>query len=210
MDFTFSFNSSLLSTILNKNPNYLDWFRSLNTYLPVSNINTVNRVSAFLAQCCHESNNFITLEENLNYSATRLIEIFPTHFSNLQEANTYDRKPIKIANRVYANRMGNGDEKSGDGWNYRGRGLIQLTGKNSYLQYSTDVFNNNSAQLDPSLLTTTDGAVQSACWFWTKNNLNVLADQNNINAISRKINGGDNGLQERSQLYNKILSILKT
>ena len=99
-------------------------------------INTLNRAAGFLAQCSHESNNFRILEENLNYSADALIKVFPKYFKSLDEAKLYARNPEKIANKVYANRMGNGDEASGDGFKYRGRGFIQLTGKNNYQMFA--------------------------------------------------------------------------
>lgn len=192
----FSFNSVQIQHIIGPAGRYLDWFYALNTYLPEYGINTKEQVAAFLAECCHESNNFTQLEENLNYSAERLLIVFPRYFSTLEDTQLYERQPMKIANRVYANRMGNGNEQSGDGWLYRGRGLIQITGKDNYIQLGID---------DPNVLTSISGAVEGSCKYWEVNGLASLTD---INDISRKVNGGTNGLQVREQLYNKILGIL--
>lgn len=163
-------------------------------------INTPLRQAAFLAQCAHESREFTLTEENLNYSADRLLKVFPKYFKSLEQATLYARNPRAIASYVYANRMGNGPESSGDGYRYRGRGYIQLTGHDNYMQFAaataTDALN------QPSLVSDTDGAALSAGWFWSKNSLNQLADKEDMMTITRRINGGLNGLQERMAYYH--------
>lgn len=170
------------------------------------NINTPLRQAAFLAQCAHESREFTTTEENLNYSPDRLLAVFPKHFQTTEEANRYGRNPQAIANRVYANRMGNGPESSGDGYKYRGRGYIQLTGHDNYMRYAaataTDALNN------PDIVFDTEGAALSAAWFWSKNGMNELADKEDMMTITRRVNGGLNGLQERMAYYHQARQAL--
>lgn len=166
------------------------------------NINTVNRVAGFMAQCYHESGGFLYREENLNYSKNALLKVFPKYFKTETEAIKYAREPEKIANRVYANRMGNGDEESGDGYKYRGRGYIQLTGKNNYVKFSESI----GKSLDSTIkyLGTKDGALESALWYWTENNINKYCDNDDIDGMTIAVNGGTNGLVERKNLYNKF------
>lgn len=163
-------------------------------------INTPLRQAAFIAQCAHESREFTVTEENLNYSAERLIKVFPRYFKSLEQATLYARNPRAIASYVYTNRMGNGLESSGDGFRYRGRGYIQLTGHDNYMQYAaasaTDALNN------PDMVSDTEGAALSAGWFWSKNGLNQLADKEDMISITKRINGGLNGLQERMAYYH--------
>ncbi len=164
-------------------------------------INTKLRIAHFMAQIEHESG-LKPISENLNYSAKGLMQTFGKYFDN-SESLLYARKPEKIANRVYANRMGNGDEKSGEGWKYRGRGFIQITGKYNYIMLSKDTRINF---LDnPDLLLTEANSLISALWFWNKNKLNLLADKNDIEGITKVINGGNNGLKHRKELLNKYL-----
>lgn len=174
------------------------------------NINTTERVAMFLAQCGHESAGFSTFKENLNYSAQALNSVFPKYFKNAgRDANLYARKPEKIANIVYANRIGNGPESSGDGWKYRGRGLIQLTGKSNYTEFSKD-FDIPDVLANPNLVSDDlTIAVKSAIWFWLKNDLNKFADANDVKGCTKRINGGYIGLEERVSLYNKIKSELE-
>ena len=177
-------------------------------------INTPLRLSHFLGQAAHESGDFKVVEENLNYSAQGLSAIFGKYFpGNLNES--YARQPQKIANRVYANRMGNGTEISGDGWNFRGRGYIQLTGKLNYEGFSNVIGIN---LLGISLLTTPDLVSQkyplsSAAWFFSKTGLNEIADQGStdeiVTSITRKVNGGILGLSPRIQEFNKFYNLLK-
>lgn len=169
-------------------------------------INTVNRVAAFLAQIGHESGRLQFVEENLNYSATALLRVFGKYFPSQNVAARYARKPPMIANRVYANRMGNGNEASGDGWKYRGRGLIQLTGRNNYKACGTTLM--IDLEKDPDWVKTPFGAVVTACWFWDKTKLNAFADKDDIVTISKKINGGTHGLEDRVDLYKKAKTLL--
>jgi len=171
---------------------------SLNSELPKANINTTFRVCAFLSQVAEESGHFLRYRENLNYSAEALLKVWPTHFDKTN-VDKYAHNPEKIANRAYANRMGNGDEASGDGWRYAGKGLIQLTGRDNYRHYAqaTGV----DALAHPELLTTPQVAVNSACWFWSVNDLNHWADVEDITSITKHVNGGVLGLSERKALY---------
>lgn len=205
MSFTFEFKKEHLQDIIGKNP-YLDyWYDAICQILPVYEINTPERVAAFLAQCAHESGNFKFLKENLNYRAESLVKTFPKYFPDLGTAKAYEKQPEKIANRVYSNRMGNGDEASGDGFRYLGRGLIQLTGKNNYTIFAASI----DTPLDqiPEYLQTFEGAVQSACWFWEQNNLNKEADARDIKTMTRKINGGFIGLEDRIKHYEHALHL---
>ena len=169
-------------------------------------INTVNRAAGFLAQCGHESNGFTVLKENLNYSADGLAKIFKKYFPSVADATPYARNPEKIANKVYANRMGNGPESSGEGYKFRGRGAIQLTGKDNYTQFAKSV----GMTLDEAVadLETLDGAIESACWFWQKNGLNAICDANDIVKMTKRINGGTIGLEDRTKHYNHAKEIL--
>ena len=169
-------------------------------------INTVNRAAGFLAQCGHESNGFTVLKENLNYSAEGLNKIFHKYFPTLADATPYARQPQKIANKVYANRMGNGDEASGDGFKFCGRGAIQLTGHDNYASFADSV----GYSLDECVadLETLDGAIESACWFWKKNGLNAICDADDIVAMTKRINGGTIGLSDRTEHYNKAKELL--
>jgi len=170
-------------------------------------LSTLNRRASFLAQCAHESMQFTVVSENLNYSAEGLQRTFKKYFPTPQLADTYARKPQMIANRVYANRMENGPESSGDGWRFRGRGFIQLTGKRNYRLAG----NNLGINLleDPDYISRSPiGAIETALWFWTINNLNSYADRNDIKGQTLKINGGYNGLEERVRYYERAKQIL--
>jgi len=205
-EFTFDFKKEHLAEMIGKNP-YLDyWYDAICQILPVYEIHTPERVAAFMAQCAHESGYFKFLRENLNYRAESLLRTFPKYFKTLDEAKQYERQPEKIANRVYANRMGNGDEKSGDGFRYLGRGLIQLTGKNNYTLFAAAV--DTPVEQIPEYLQTFEGAIQSACWFWEQNNLNRFADSRDIVTMSKRINGGTIGMDDRIQKYNKFLKLV--
>lgn len=169
------------------------------------NINTPLRLAHFFAQLQHESN-FKLVSENLNYSRTRLLEVFPKYF-NSENVDDYAGKPEKIANRVYANRMGNGLETSGDGWKYRGKSYIQLTGYNNYKALSdatgVDYINN------PDLLLNEPDAMLCACWFWSINSINKYADNDDVESVTRRINGGLNGLADRKKHLKKYKAIFK-
>ncbi len=205
MSFTFEFKKEHLQSLIGNNP-YLDyWYNSMCEILPVYEINTPERVAAWLAQCAHESGYFKFLKENLNYRAESLLKTFPKYFKTLEEAKQYEKQPEKIANRVYANRMGNGDENTGDGFRYLGRGLIQLTGKNNYTFFAASI--DTPLEEIPEYLQTFEGAVQSACWFWEQNNLNKLADARDIVTMSKRINGGTIGMEDRLMKYEKCLKM---
>lgn len=192
----------------NKNPEMCKYYiDALNKVLPEYKIDTKLRLCHFLAQILHESGNLKYKSENLNYSAKALRSVFGKYFKTDEIANEYARKPEKIANKVYANRMGNGNEASGDGWKYRGRGLIQLTGKNNYTICGQSIKLNliNNPDL---LITTPEASVKAACWFWNKNNLNGLADKDDIKTITKRINGGYNGIDDRTDILKRAKSIL--
>ncbi len=184
-----------------------EWFAVLSKELPAYNITTDLQVAAFLAQCAHESANFTVLKENLNYSADALSKIFKKYFPTLLSAQPFHRKAEDIANKVYGNRMGN--TLPGDGFKYRGRGLIQVTGKENYTACSKYLYNDDRLITDPDFLLSKEGAVKSACWYWNSRALNELANLGDTKAITKKINGGYNGLEERIKNYEHILAILK-
>lgn len=163
-------------------------------------INTPLRLAAFLAQVDHESQGFTRTLENLNYSATALTATWPKRFPP-EIALQYHRQPERIANRAYADRMGNGAESSGDGWRYRGRGYIQLTGRDNYMDFSR----NKRMPLEEvaAYLETEQGAMESAAWWYSSRNLNALADKGDIKGMTKVINGGYNGLADRVALYDK-------
>jgi len=183
------------------------YYEALNEVMQEYQINTPLRISHFLAQILHESGHFKYKSENLNYSAAGLRKTFPKYFTNDVIANQYARKPEKIANRVYANRMGNGNEASDDGFAFRGRGLIQLTGKDNYTKCGQDL--NIDLVKNPDLITSDPvTCVKTACWFWNKNKLNTYADNDDIKTITRKINGGVNGLDSRTLICNIAKGVL--
>lgn len=198
-----------LQKMLPRNPNVDQWYDSLSRFLPQYEIDTDQRVAAFMAQCSHESAGFTVLRENLNYRWESLRRVFPKYFPNDEIARRYASLPNKqeaIANRVYANRMGNGPEESGDGFRYRGRGLIQLTGRNNYAAFADSIgFTPEEAS---EYLETFEGATESACWFWKTNNLNRWADRGDIVGLTKRINGGTIGLEDRIKHYGHALSIL--
>lgn len=195
-----------IKTLLNNNKDYKEWTKILNEVLPKYEINAnKQRLAMFIAQTAHESANYTRLSENLNYSQQGLLLVFPKYF-NIITAKSYARNPEKIANRVYANRMGNSDQLSGDGWKYRGKGLIQITGKSNHIKFAN--FINKSLEDTITFMLTKKGALESACWFWKFNNLNPLADNGDITKITRLINGGSNGLQDRISKYNKALKFI--
>jgi putative chitinase len=208
MSFNFDFTQEQLAQLLPGNP-YLDhWYEALCQILPDYEINTPQRVAAFLAQCAHESGGFRALKENLNYRAETLRKIFPKYFPTDDIANQYAGLPNKqeaIANRVYANRMGNGDEASGDGFRYCGRGLIQLTGKQNYTKFAESL--DIPVEEASEFLSTFEGAIQSAAWFWESNNLNQYADSGDILTMTKRINGGTIGLEDRKKHYEHALHV---
>ena len=188
----------------NKHPEV--WVDPLNQMLPKYEINTKNRIASFIAQCAHESVDFTAFKENLNYSADGLMKTWPKRFPTVEVALPYARNPAKIANKVYADRMGNGDEASGDGNKFRGRGLIQLTGKANYVKFATAIMMTMDETI--AYLETPAGALESACWFWKTLNLNKFADTADIAGMTKTINGGNLGLQGRKAKFDNALKVL--
>lgn len=183
------------------------YLEALNLTLPEYQINTKLRLCHFLAQIIHESGHLKYNQENLNYSAKALRSVFGKYFPTDVLAEQYARKPEKIANRVYANRMGNGDEDSGDGWLRRGRGLIQLTGTDNYKACSKAL--NIDLMKNPDLIVSNaEVCVKTACWFWSSKRLNEWADKDDIITITKKINGGLNGIESRKELLSRAKNVL--
>ena len=200
---------SQLKQLLPKNPYVEHWHHALEQLFPDYDINTPRRMAAFIAQCAHESGGFMVLKENLNYKAATLRKIFPKYFPNDQIAQEYASKPnkqIAIASKVYANRMGNGDEASQEGGKFCGRGLIQLTGRSNYQAFADSL--EMSIDDVPEYLQTFEGAAQSACWFWDTNKLNQWADAGDILTLTKRINGGTIGLEDRKKHYDHALHVL--
>ena len=180
------------------------WEIPLNQVFVKYDIGTPKRQAAFIGQCAVESANFTRLQENLNYSAQRLTQVWPSRFPNVSMAEPYANNPEKLANFVYAGPMGN--RQDGDGWKFHGRGLIQLTGRENYANCGSgvgvDLIDN------PDLLLTPKYAALSAGWFWNKKGLNTLADTQEYGAMTRRINGGLTGLDERIAKITKALQVL--
>jgi len=180
------------------------WLGPLNETFQKYDISTPARQASFIGQCQHESNNFRVLEENLHYSAAALMRVWPSRFPNLDVASQYANNPEKIANKVYAGRMGN--TQDGDGWAFHGRGCIQLTGRDSYDRcgkaFGVDLINQPQLLVDPYY------AVLSAGWFWNRAGLNALADAQDYDTMTKRINGGLLGLDDRKAKIAKALSIL--
>lgn len=182
------------------------WAAALNAILPTYGIDAnPQRLAAFLAQCGHESNGFTAVVENLNYSASALTATWPKRFP-ADVAAKYARQPEKIANRAYADRMGNGPEESGDGWRYRGRGVIQLTGRSNYAAFGKAA--GRTLEEVAAYLETKQGAVEAAAWYWQAHNLNALADAGKFQAMTRAINGGLNGYDDRLARYERYIAAL--
>lgn len=181
----------------------------IDTLVAKFNVSSALRLSHFLAQCAHESGNFKVLNENLNYSADGLLKIFPKYFKDKATADAYARKPEKIANRVYANRMGNGDEASGDGYKFRGRGYIQLTGKDNYKAFSDFI---GEDCVDNPDLVSSKYPLTSAAFFFEKNKLWDICDKGNtpdvVTLVTKRVNGGTHGLDDRLSKFNTFNSIL--
>lgn len=202
----------MLRELIGNNPDSDNWYEAMVELLPKYGIDTVERVSGFIAQCAHESNNFKSLEENLNYSEDALNRVFPRYFGPGKEnAAEYARNPQKIANYVYQDKNRSaagalGNVKEGDGWLFRGRGLKQLTGRNNYEAFGKTV--NMSAEDAALYVASKKGAIESACWFWDKAKLNPIADSKDIVAMTKKINGGTIGLDDRKQRYEKAMKVL--
>jgi putative chitinase len=212
-EFKFKFTVEQVRQILKGNPASDKWYDAMIDIFPKYDITTVERVAGFMAQCAHESNNFRTLEENLNYSDQALLKTFSRYFGAppKQNAKDYSRKPEKIANYVYMDRnrsaggaLGNVNE--GDGWKFRGRGLKQLTGRSNYSAFGKTV--GMTADEAAEYVATEKGAIESACWFWDTRKLNSYADRRDIVGMTKVINGGDIGLADRTTRFNEALRVL--
>ena len=208
MSFDFEFTKEHLGEIISDNPD--NWYDALCELLPKYGITTERRVAHFLSQCAHESGGFKKLEENLNYSEKALNAVFGRYFGpGKRDAAEYARNPEKIANYVYMDefrkyKMGNVEE--GDGWRFRGRGLKQLTGRHNYTKFGESV--NMTAEEAAEYVATPAGAIESACWFWDTNNLNSIADTDDVVKMTKKINGGNIGLEDRQKRYTHALQVL--
>ena len=210
----FPLTKDMLRAMIGNNPDSDTWYDALAEIMPKYDITTPNRIAGFIAQCAHESNNFKSLEENLNYSEKALLSVFGRYFGTgkgKRDAAEYARNPEMIANYVYQDEfrtkkgaMGNVEE--GDGWRFRGRGLKQLTGRNNYTAFGKTV--GMSAEEAAEYVATPKGAVESACWFWDTNKLNAIADTGDIVKMTKKINGGTIGLEDRTARWEKALALL--
>jgi len=209
----FEFTKEQLGKIIPGNKDVDAWYEALVAIMPKYEINTKRRVAHFLSQCAHESNNFRSLQENLNYSEKALNAVFGRYFGAAPKRNAaeYARNPEKIANYVYQDefrkyKMGNVNE--GDGWLFRGRGLKQLTGRENYTRFGASI--NISAEEAAVYVATPKGAVESACWFWNANKLNTIADTDDVVKMTKKINGGNIGLADRQKRYINAMEVLGT
>jgi putative chitinase len=195
-----------LQKILPHNTNSHTLCATLNALLPKYEINTKNRIAGFLSQCAVESVEFTVLEENLNYGPQSLMKTWPHYFLSVTTANQYAHQPEKIANHVYANRYGNGDEVSGDGWKYRGRGAIQTTFHDNYKVFAISI----GLPLDQTVAycETLAGGIESACFYWKMHKINADCDADNIESMTHKINSAELGLDRRTMYYEKAKSLL--
>lgn len=169
-------------------------------------IQTLRQQAAFIGQCGHESGNFRVLEENLNYAADRLMKIWPRRFPTIEVAQPYHRNPRKIANKVYANRMGNRDEASDDGWRFRGSGWVQLTGHDNFYHFGKAM--GEDFVMKPDLVRTPEYAAQSAGWFWSTHKCNQIAESGDWKALTKRINGGEIGLADRIKHTQHAMQVL--
>lgn len=214
MSFEFEFTQEHLAAMIPGNSKVEEWYAALCDILPKYGVVTPRRVAHFVSQCAHESNNFRSLEENLNYSEAALNSVFGRYFGEPPKRNAaeYARNPEKIANYVYMDEFRSargalGNTQPGDGWRFRGRGLKQLTGRNNYAAFGKTV--GMSAEEAADYVATEKGAIESACWFWSSNNLNSIADTDDVVLMTKRINGGNIGLEDRQSRYTKALEIFK-
>ena len=197
--------SSTIKAVMPQTTQASVYVEPLNAAMQFAEVNTPLRIAMFLAQLAHESTQLNRIVENLNYSEQGLLDTFPKYF-NAASARDYARQKERIANHVYANRLGNGDEASGDGWKYRGRGLIQVTGKSNYADCGKALgldLVDAPEQLEQPML-----AARSAAWFWKAKGLNALADAQDIVGATQRINGGTKGLKERREFYERAKASL--
>ena len=207
----FDFKKEHLAAMIPGNKNVTDWYIALMEVMPNYGITTERRIAHFISQCAHESNNFRSLSENLNYSEKALNAVFGRYFGAAPKRNAaeYARNPQLIANYVYQDefrkyKMGN--VNPGDGWLFRGRGLKPLTGRENYTRFGESI--DITAEEAADYVSTPKGAVESACWFWDTNNLNDIADTDDVKRMTKKINGGSIGLADRQSRYTKAMEIL--
>jgi len=201
-----------LAELIPGNKNIDDWHRALITIMPEYEINTPQRAAHFISQCAHESNNFRSLTENLNYSEKALYAVFGRYFGSHPKRNaaSYARNPQKIANYVYQDEFRSargalGNTEPGDGWRFCGRGLKQLTGRSNYTRFARTL--GISAEEAAEYVATPQGAVESACWFWDTNKLNKIADTHDVTRMTKKINGGNIGLADRQERYAHAMQV---
>jgi putative chitinase len=184
----------------------VEWVSALNDTFAKFNIVSVKQQAAFIGQCAHECGNFRILEENLNYKAVTLMKLWSKRFPTQEIANSYEKNPKKIANMVYSNRMGNRDEASGDGYRFRGRGCIQLTGHSNYFHASKAC--GVDFVMEPDLVATPQYAAMTAGWFWSTHNCNALAEAQDWIGLTKKINGGTIGLDDRIKRTDQAVAVL--
>lgn len=203
--FKFDFEEWMAEELIHRD-DWKEWYEAMCEILPLWEVNTIERVAGFVAQCGHESAGFRVLSENLNYSAKALNTIFPKYFRRAgRDANDYHRQPEKIANVIYASRMDNGDSSSGDGWRFRGGGILQLTGRYNYTEFGKAV--DKTPEEAVEYVRTKKGALDSACWFWDTNNINKYCDSQDIVGMTKRINGGTIGLEDRKKHYLHALDV---
>ena len=207
MSFDFEFTADQVADILNlDHDEATEWHEAMSEMLPKYEITTAARVAGFIAQTGHESAGYKVLTENLNYSAKALNAIFGKYFVRAnRDADEYHRQPEKIANVIYANRMSNGDSDSGDGWRFRGGGILQLTGRSNYDSFGETI--DMTAEEATDYVRTKQGAIESACWFWKTNKINRYCDDGDIVGMTKRINGGTIGLEDRKKHYNHALEV---
>jgi len=199
-----------IKAMLLGNKHAAEWHAPMVKIFDRFEINTPERIAMFIAQVGYESNNLTVLEENLNYCKDSMDKVFKKYFTKAgNDPKDYHRQPEKIANLVYADRMGNGDVASGDGWKFRGRGAIQLTGRENYTKFGQHKDVGRTPDEVIGYVGQKEGALASACWFWQTNNINEWADKGNIVKVTKIINGGENGLEDRKKHYEHALSILR-
>jgi putative chitinase len=198
-------NKEQIVHLLHGNADAAAWADAALEILPKYEINTPNRIAGFFAQCGHESMNFTALSENLNYKAETLEKLFSKYFSKSgRNAADYAKQPEKIANVIYGGRMRNTEE--GDGWKFRGRGVIQLTGRDNYTAFGLSVDMTPEQVID--YVQTKKGALESACWYWNSRKINAACDANDIVKMTKLVNGGTIGLEDRRKHYEAALAVL--
>ena len=204
--FKFDFEEWMAEELIHRD-DWKDWYHEMLEVLPLWEVDTIERVAGFIAQCGHESGGFRVLTENLNYSASALNKIFGKYFVRAgRDPQPYHRQPEKISNVIYASRMDNGDTASGDGWRFRGGGILQLTGRYNYTQFAKEM--EISPEEATDYVRTKKGALDSACWFWDTNNINKYCDNQDIVGMTKRINGGTIGLDDRKKHYIHALDVL--